>query len=152
MFLTQAFGIKKRRKKNCCIRYCHPDMPYLLAKMMIPIQIFEMVNLADELLPLLPHGTISLPVGFDVFVKGSALKRSSAGSSADQDDSNSIANEVSAREKLLRDQPELLLQFGLDLLPVLIQVCCSGPTDLTCYIFHVDLFFFIPRTRFMDPV
>ncbi|CAA6673508.1 unnamed protein product [Spirodela intermedia] len=79
-------------------------------------------NLADELLPLLPHGTISLPVSFDVFVKGSSLKRFSASSYLNQDDSSSIANEVSAREKLLRDQPELLLQFGLDLLPVLIQI------------------------------
>ena len=44
----------------------------------------------------------SLPTGTNTLVKGS-LK-------------------VSPREKLLSDQPELLQQFGLDLLPVLVQV------------------------------
>lgn len=39
-----------------------------------------------------------------------------------QDDSNGNTPEVSAREKLLNDQPEVLQQFGMDLLPVMIQV------------------------------
>uniref|UniRef100_A0A1D1XK93 HECT-type E3 ubiquitin transferase n=1 Tax=Anthurium amnicola TaxID=1678845 RepID=A0A1D1XK93_9ARAE len=100
-----------------------------------PEQIFEIVNLADELLPPLPQGTISLPVSLNVFVKGSAVKKSSASSSGKQDDSSSTANEISAREKLLQDQPQLLLQFGLDLLPVLIQIYGSsvnGPVRHKC--------------------
>lgn len=86
------------------------------------MQIFEIVNLANELLPPLPQGTISLPSSSNLFVKGSVVKKSSAGSSGKQEDSNGNVPEVSAREKLLNDQPELLQQFGMDLLPVLIQV------------------------------
>ncbi|MQL95161.1 hypothetical protein Taro_027824 [Colocasia esculenta] len=86
----------------------------------------QIVNLADELLPPLPQGTISLPVSLNVFVKGSTVKKSSASSSGKQDDSNSSSNEVSAREKLFQEQPQLLLQFGLDLLPVLIEIYGSS--------------------------
>lgn len=57
-----------------------------------------------------------------MFVKGPAVKKSPSSSSGKQDDSNVNVPEVSAREKLLDDQPELLQQFGMDLLPVLIQV------------------------------
>lgn len=78
--------------------------------------------MANELLPPLPQGTISLPASFNLFMKGPIVKKSSASSSGKQEDSNGNASEVSAREKLLNDQPELLQQFGADLLPVLIQV------------------------------
>lgn len=56
------------------------------------------------------------------------MRKSTASSSGKQDDTNGNAPEVSAREKLLKDQPELLQQFGMDLLPVLIQVifCLSS--------------------------
>lgn len=56
-------------------------------------------------------------------MKGSCQKNSSPSTSGKQDDSL----RVSPKEKLLSDQPELLQQFGLDLLPVLVQVifCCS---------------------------
>lgn len=50
------------------------------------------------------------------------MRKSPASSAGKQDDTNVSAPEVSAREKLLNDQPELLQQFGMDLLPVLIQV------------------------------
>ena len=50
------------------------------------------------------------------------MKKSPSSSSGKQDDNNGNGPEVSAREKLLNDQPELLQQFGMDLLPVLIQV------------------------------
>jgi E3 ubiquitin-protein ligase TRIP12 len=50
------------------------------------------------------------------------VKKSPSSSSGKQDDNNGNVPEVSAREKLLNDQPELLQQFGMDLLPVLIQV------------------------------
>ncbi|XP_059436902.1 E3 ubiquitin-protein ligase UPL3-like [Corylus avellana] len=98
-------------------------------------QIFEIVNLANELLPPLPQGTISLPSSSNLFVKGSVVKKSSAGSSGKQEDTNGNVPEVSAREKLLNDQPELLQQFGMDLLPVLIQIYGSsvnGPVRHKC--------------------
>lgn len=51
-------------------------------------------------------------------MKGSCQKKSSPSTSGKQED----VQKVSPREKLLGDQPELLQQFGLDLLPVLVQV------------------------------
>lgn len=89
-------------------------------------QIFEIVNLANELLPPLPQGTISLPASSSVFVKGPVVKKSPSSCSAKQDEVNGNLVEVSAREKLLRDQPELLQQFGMDLLPVLLQIYGSS--------------------------
>ncbi|KAL5064294.1 hypothetical protein RYX36_026031 [Vicia faba] len=90
-----------------------------------PEQIFEIVNLANELLPPLPQGTISLPTSTN-FVKGPVIKKSPAGSSAQQEDTNGNPPEISAREKLLNEHPELLKQFGMDLLPVLIQIYGSS--------------------------
>ncbi|KAG5247931.1 E3 ubiquitin-protein ligase [Salix suchowensis] len=85
-------------------------------------QVFEIVNLANELLPPLPQGTISLPTSSGMLVKGSVVKKSPSSSSGKKDDNNGSVPEVAAREKLLNDQPELLQQFGMDLLPVLIQI------------------------------
>ncbi|XXG75022.1 hypothetical protein AAC387_Pa07g3615 [Persea americana] len=98
-------------------------------------QIFEIVNLADELLPQLPQGTISLPSCSSFLGKGSAANKPSAGVSGKQEDANGAVHEISAREKLLQDQPELLQQFGVDLLPVLIQIYGSsvnGPVRHKC--------------------
>lgn len=78
--------------------------------------------MANELLPPLPQGTISLPASSNLFIKGPVLKKSTASTSGKVEETNSSVNEVSAREKLLNEQPELLKQFGMDLLPVLIQV------------------------------
>ncbi|KAL8462906.1 hypothetical protein ACS0TY_033785 [Phlomoides rotata] len=89
-----------------------------------PEQIFEIVNLANELLPPLPQGTISLPPSSNFFMKGSVLKKGNAISSCKPDESNGNVQEVSTREKLLNDQPDLLQQFGMDLLSVLVQVSC----------------------------
>ncbi|XP_039059667.1 E3 ubiquitin-protein ligase UPL3-like [Hibiscus syriacus] len=89
-------------------------------------QIFEIVNLANELLPPLPQGTISIPASSSILVKGSFVMKSPASSSNKQENTDENAPEVSAREKLLRDQPELLQQFGVDLLPVLIQIYGSS--------------------------
>ncbi|CAL5377006.1 unnamed protein product [Camellia sinensis] len=100
-----------------------------------PEQIFEIVNLANELLPPLPQGTISLPASTNLFVKGSLSKKSPASSSGKQEDTNGNVTEISAREKLLNDQPELLQQFGMDLLPVVIQIYGSsvnGPVRHKC--------------------
>jgi hypothetical protein len=103
-------------------------------------QIFEIVNLTNELLPPLPQGTISLPVSTN-FVKGPVVKKSPAGSSAQQEDTNGNVPEISAREKLLNEQPELLGQFGMDLLPVLIQVdiYCIDYMNKLCFI-HLSNF------------
>ncbi|XP_076899021.1 E3 ubiquitin-protein ligase UPL3-like [Bidens hawaiensis] len=87
-----------------------------------PEQIFEIVNLANELLPPLSRGIITLPTSSNVFVKGSLLKKPGS----KQEESSGDVPEVSAREKLLNDQPELLQQFGMDLLPVLIQIYGSS--------------------------
>ncbi|TYJ99546.1 E3 ubiquitin-protein ligase UPL3 [Cucumis melo var. makuwa] len=98
-------------------------------------QIFEIVNLANELLPPLPQGTISFPPNFNMFVKGPVIKKPSTSGSVKEEDPTDSAPEVSAREKLLKDQPELLLQFGMDLLPILIQIYGSsvnGPVRHKC--------------------
>ncbi|KAL9238395.1 hypothetical protein vseg_012823 [Gypsophila vaccaria] len=100
-----------------------------------PEQIFEIVNLANELLPPLPEGTISLPTSSNLFVRGPLMKKSPGSSSSNQDESIANTQDVSAREKLLNDQPELLRQFGMDLLPVLIQIYGSsvnGPVRHKC--------------------
>uniref|UniRef100_A0ACD5WNH9 Uncharacterized protein n=1 Tax=Avena sativa TaxID=4498 RepID=A0ACD5WNH9_AVESA len=91
---------------------------------------YEIVNLADQLLPPLPVGTISLPA--NVFMKGSSIRRPAP---SKQGESGSIDLEVSGREKLLRDQPELLQQFGMDILPTMTQVYGSsvnGPIRHKC--------------------
>ena len=80
------------------------------------------MNLTNELLPPLPQGTISLPSSSNLFVKGPLSRKSPVGSSVKQEETTGHAPDVSGREKLLTDQPELLQQFGMDLLPVLIQV------------------------------
>ncbi|XP_038982263.1 E3 ubiquitin-protein ligase UPL3-like [Phoenix dactylifera] len=98
-------------------------------------QIYEIVNLADELLPPLPEGTISLRIFYNILMKGSAAKKPPAASSHKQEETNGVKNEVSSHEKLLHDQPELLQQFGMDLLPVLTQVYSSsvnGPVRHKC--------------------
>ncbi|KAJ1701879.1 hypothetical protein LUZ63_001658 [Rhynchospora breviuscula] len=97
-----------------------------------PEQIFEIVNLSDELLPPIPRGTISLPI-YSALIKGSSRKSPTATPS--KQDESSATNEASAREKLLEEQPELLQQFGMDLLPVLTQVYGSsinGPIRHKC--------------------
>ncbi|XP_047332591.1 E3 ubiquitin-protein ligase UPL3-like isoform X1 [Impatiens glandulifera] len=86
-----------------------------------PEQICEIVNLANELLPPLPQGTISLPSSTNLLTKGSLSRKSSK-----QEDTNGSTVEISAREKLLNDQPELLQQFGVDLLPVMVQIYGSS--------------------------
>ncbi|KAG2372336.1 E3 ubiquitin-protein [Vigna angularis] len=50
--------------------------------------IFEIINLANELLPSLPQGTISLPIISNMFMKGSIIRKSPTGSSRKQEDSN----------------------------------------------------------------
>lgn len=82
---------------------------------------------------MLPPGTITLPASSIIFLKGPVVRKAPGSSSVKQDDANVSAPEVSAHEKLLNDQPELLQQFGLDLLPVLLQVTMG----ISLYLFHL---------------
>ncbi|KAI3780949.1 hypothetical protein L2E82_10943 [Cichorium intybus] len=84
-----------------------------------PEQIFEIVNLTNELLPPLPQGTISLPSSSNLFVKGPLIRKSPG-------KQEETSGGVPEKEKLLTDHPGLLLQFGMDLLPVLIQIYGSS--------------------------
>ena len=93
------------------------------------MQIFEIVNLTNELLPPLPQGIISLPASTSLFVKGPLSKKSPAGTSGKQEETSGGVPEISDREKLLTEQPELLQQFGMDLLPVMIQVSSEEKSD-----------------------
>ncbi|GJZ50888.1 E3 ubiquitin protein ligase UPL3 isoform X1 [Tanacetum coccineum] len=110
-----------------------------------PEQIFEIVNLTNELLPPLPQGTISLPSSSNLFIKGPLSRKSPVGSSVKQEETTGHASDMSGREKLLTDQPELLQQFGMDLLPVLIQIYGSSvnaPVRHKCLSAIGKLFYF----------
>uniref|UniRef100_A0A453MNZ2 HECT-type E3 ubiquitin transferase n=1 Tax=Aegilops tauschii subsp. strangulata TaxID=200361 RepID=A0A453MNZ2_AEGTS len=85
-------------------------------------QMFEIVSLADDLLPHLPVGIISLPTNCRVFIKGSSTRRPAP---TKQDGAGSTENERSGHESLLQEHPELLQQFGMDLLPVMTQTYFS---------------------------
>jgi len=87
-------------------------------------QMHEIVTLLNELLPPLPEGTISLPPNYSLYSKGPATNHVPDNNTGE--DLNGTMREISTREKLLRDQPELLLQFGMDLFPVLVQVYGSS--------------------------
>lgn len=63
-------------------------------------------------------------------MKGSLPKKGQTSSSSKPEDSNGKIQEVSNREKLLNDQPELLQHFGMDLLPVLVQVRCQNTANI----------------------
>lgn len=137
--MSESYHLCKRSKTNWLLFYILLN----LHLMGLFLQIFEIVNLADELLPPLPQGTISLPQCSSFLMKGSAAKKSSTSSSGKEEDTNGTMHEISAREKLLQDQPELLQQFGMDLLPVLIQVCASwGINRFKCEQFYCLSWFF----------
>lgn len=94
-------------------------------------QLYEIVTLVNELLPPLPDGQ-GIPLG-------SSSSGGSGGSRGGRKHSGlalaSKTEEVpagpSAREILLKDQPELLEQFSNDLFPVLVQVMCTAWSIIT---------------------
>lgn len=95
---------------------------------------FETVSLADDLLPHMPARIINLPTYYHAY-KGSSTKKTA---SAKQD--GSTENERSGRERLLREHPELLQQFGMDLLPTMTQVCAEITLlmiNFNCYLCFV---------------
>ncbi|KAL6629350.1 hypothetical protein ACP70R_029115 [Stipagrostis hirtigluma subsp. patula] len=85
-------------------------------------QMFEIVSLADDLLPHMPARIINLPTSCHAY-RGSSAKKSA---SIKQDGASSTENERSGRERLLCEHPELLQQFGMDLLPTMTQVYGSS--------------------------
>jgi len=86
------------------------------------LQMFEIVSLADDLLPHMPARIIKLRTYYHAY-KGSSTKKSA---SIKQEGAGSTGNERSGRERLLREQPELLQQFGMDLLPTMTQVSAGN--------------------------
>ncbi|KAI3792637.1 hypothetical protein L2E82_06524 [Cichorium intybus] len=95
------------------------SMPPEQAKIKTHIQIFEIVNLTNKLLPPLPQRTISLPSSSNLFVKGPLIRKSPG-------KQEETSGGVPEKEKLVTDHLGLLLQFGMDLLPVLIQIYGSS--------------------------
>lgn len=79
-----------------------------------PDQLYEIVTLVNELLPPMPQ--LIMPLNGVTMSRNNSARK---GSSTKSDD-------ASLREKLLQDRPELLVQFGKDLFPVLIQVYGSS--------------------------
>lgn len=86
-----------------------------------PEQLYELVTLVNELLPPMPQSAVP-PNG--VILSRSATRRQSSSSGKADDGSNVV--DFAIREKLLRDRPNLLIQFGTDLFPVLVQVYGSS--------------------------
>lgn len=106
------------------------------------LQMFEIVSLADDLLPHIPARIIKLPTYYHTY-KGSSTKKSA---SIKQEGGGSTGNERSGRERLLREQPELLQQFGMDLLPTMTQVSAgilflSPDSHFNCYLCFVFVYF-----------
>ena len=94
------------------------------------------MNLADELLPPLPEGTIS-HLNYSSFqMRSSAGEKSPSSGSGKEEITNGSMPEASAREKLLCDQPKFLQQFGVDLLPVLVQVGTCYELDCSIIFTH----------------
>lgn len=88
---------------------------------------------------------MSLPVSSNMVLKRPDVKRSPASNSGTQKDPTEIFHEISARERILNDQPELLQQFEMNLLPVLRKMYGSsvnGPVRNKCISVIVKLMYF----------
>ena len=83
---------------------------------------YEIVSLINELLPPLPQGTICPPVSYGIQSKSSLGKNSLGSSTVKKEYTSGTVPEISSRETLFRDQPDILAQFGIDLFPILVQV------------------------------
>ena len=89
------------------------------------MQLYEIVNLVNELLPPMPdtqgvHAASSSNGALSS--RGSGRKHPGITIASKVEDGQGVVAEESPREILLRHQPELLVQFGSDLFPVLVQV------------------------------
>lgn len=84
------------------------------------LQLYEIVNLVNELLPPMPD---TQGVHAASSSNGALSSRGPGITIASKvEDGQGVVAEESPREILLRHQPELLVQFGSDLFPVLVQV------------------------------
>ncbi|KAL2649350.1 hypothetical protein R1flu_017478 [Riccia fluitans] len=96
-----------------------------------PEQLYEIVTLVNELLPPMPDtiiGAAGASTSNGVSVTRTSRKYSSVinTTKAEVEQRSQEPADVGVREKLLHDQPELLVQFGVDLFPVLVQVYGSS--------------------------
>jgi E3 ubiquitin-protein ligase TRIP12 len=90
-----------------------------------PEQLYEIVTLVNELLPTTPdtQGNQVSPTSIvGTSSRGAGRKYSAVTIGKVEESGQGATPEISAREMLLRNQPELLLQFGTDLFPMLVQV------------------------------
>ena len=76
----------------------------------------------NKLLPSLPHKTISLPATHSIGATRSTRKQICRNNKENVEGISKTVADISDHEKLLREKPELLVQFGADLFPVLVQV------------------------------
>lgn len=95
-----------------------------------PDQLYEIVSLVNKLLPSLPHKTISLPATHSIGAIRSTRKQIGRNNRENVEGISKTVADVSDHEKLLREKPELLVQFGADLFPVLVQVHGSSVNSL----------------------
>ncbi len=89
------------------------------------MQLYEIVTLVNELLPTTPdtQGNQVSPTSIvGTSSRGAGRKYSAVTIGKVEESGQGATPEISAREMLLRNQPELLLQFGTDLFPMLVQV------------------------------
>ncbi|KAL3701580.1 hypothetical protein R1sor_019602 [Riccia sorocarpa] len=96
-----------------------------------PEQLYEIVTLVNELLPPMPDtvvGGASASSSNGVSMTRASRKYSTVinTTKAEVEQRGQESTDVGVREKLLHDRPELLVQFGVDLFPVLVQVYGSS--------------------------
>jgi E3 ubiquitin-protein ligase TRIP12 len=94
------------------------------------VQLYEIVTLVNELLPTMPDtqgNPITSTSISGTSSRGAGRKYSAVTIGRVEESEQGAALEISAREMLLRNQPQLLLQFGTDLFAVLVQVCDLEP-------------------------
>jgi E3 ubiquitin-protein ligase TRIP12 len=87
------------------------------------------VTLVNELLPTMPDtegNPITSTSISGTSSRGAGRKYSAVTIGRVEESEQGAALEISAREMLLRSQPQLLLQFGTDLFAVLVQVYGSS--------------------------
>lgn len=110
-----------------CFRWlgCALNFIFALTHVKRVWQLYEIVTLVNELLPPLPGvsgAATASPFNCGSVSKSATKKNAAAGSSGKPEDGQHAGTEITAREQLLRSQPELLVHFGADLFPVLVQV------------------------------
>ena len=85
-------------------------------------QLLQILSLCNELLPPLPRAATGLtqPAGASPSRSGSSKRRSRRG--GDDDEVEQSASAIAERERMLHDEPELLVGYAAALFPLLLQV------------------------------